>query len=251
MLSDVSIDVHALLREITIFEKTITSVTAPQMAKNILEAIFRSKPPCLSPSFRGTEAVGPLFRRRLNASVCEHFTLNKSRISCAQRPMEFMMRSNQGLAHTGVSRARQADSYGPRTGLGAQLTSCAPRSRRLSSWDTRARLLLQATSWLEQVRSRRLRRLSPSWQRRNRGKITDMRKRIREEHVTERARTSDEGLLIVDRLATVEVTSEQDVFPIESVFAGKGKEGWRASKAGEQMIRLIFDRPVAVNPIQL
>jgi len=119
-LSDVSTDVHALLREITTFEKTITSVTAPQMAESILKAIFRSTPPCLSPSFRGTEAVGPLFRRRLNASVCEHFTLNKSRISCAQRPMEFMMRSNQGLAHTGVSRAHQADSHGPRTGLGAQ-----------------------------------------------------------------------------------------------------------------------------------
>ena len=40
--------------------------------------------------------MGPLFSKRLNASVCEHFTLNKSRISCAQRPMEFMMRSNQG-----------------------------------------------------------------------------------------------------------------------------------------------------------
>lgn len=99
MLSDVSIDVHALLREITIFEKTITSVTAPQMAKNILEAIFRSKPPCLSPSFRGTEAVGPLFRRRLNASVCEHFTLNKSRISCAKRPMQ--LTRGRGLRNPG------------------------------------------------------------------------------------------------------------------------------------------------------
>ena len=72
-----------------------------------------------------------------------------------------------------------------------------------------------------------------------------------EENVTERARTSDEGWLILDRLATVEVTSEQDAFPIESVLADNGREGWRASKAGEQMIRLIFDRPVAVNRIHL
>ena len=78
-----------------------------------------------------------------------------------------------------------------------------------------------------------------------------MRKRIREEHATERARTSDEGWLSLERLATVEVTSEQDAFPIESVFADNSREGWRASKSGEQMIRLIFDRPVAVNRIQL
>ena len=102
-LADLSTNVHTLLREITIFEKTITSVTAPQMAKNVLEAIFPSRPPCLSPRFRGNEVMGPPFRRRLNASVCEHFTLNKSRISCAQRSIKFMMRSNQGQAHTGVA----------------------------------------------------------------------------------------------------------------------------------------------------
>ena len=78
-----------------------------------------------------------------------------------------------------------------------------------------------------------------------------MRKRIREEHATERARTSDEGWLSLERLATVEVTSEQDAFPIESVFADNSREGWRASKSGKQMIRLIFDQPVAVNRIQL
>jgi len=49
----------------------------------------------------------------------------------------------------------------------------------------------------------------------------------------------------------VEVTSEQDTFPIESVFVGNAKEGWRASEPGEQMIRLVFDQPVSVNRIQL
>jgi len=57
--------------------------------------------------------------------------------------------------------------------------------------------------------------------------------RIREEHAAGSARTSDESWLILDRLATVEVTSEQEAFPIESVFASNGREGWRASKAGE------------------
>jgi hypothetical protein len=122
-LSDLSTNVHALLREITILEKTITSVTAPQMAKNAPEVIFRSKPPSLLCNFRALEDMGPLFSRRRNASVCEHFTLDKSRISCDKRPMKFMMRSNQGLAHTGVSRKNwcphQADSHSPRTGLGA------------------------------------------------------------------------------------------------------------------------------------
>ena len=78
-----------------------------------------------------------------------------------------------------------------------------------------------------------------------------MRKRIGEEHAARLARTSDEGWLILDRLATVEVTSEQEAFPIESVFAGNGREGWRASGAGEQVIRLVFDRPVSVDRIQL
>ena len=72
-----------------------------------------------------------------------------------------------------------------------------------------------------------------------------------EDHAKRLARTSEEGWLILDRLATVEVPSEQDGFPIESVFTGTGQEGWRASEPGEQMIRLVFDRPVYVNRIQL
>jgi hypothetical protein len=71
--------VHSRLREM--------AVTALQMAKNVPEGIFRGKPPSLLSSFRGVEAVRPIFSRRLNACVFEHFTLNKSRISCVKRPM--------------------------------------------------------------------------------------------------------------------------------------------------------------------
>jgi hypothetical protein len=78
-----------------------------------------------------------------------------------------------------------------------------------------------------------------------------MRKMIRGEHAGGLARTSDQGWLILDRLATVELPSEQDGFPIESVFAGTNTEGWRAAEPGEQIIRLVFDRPVHVNRIQL
>jgi len=40
--------------------------------------------------------MGSLRSRRRNASVSEHFTLDKSRISCAKRLMQFMMCANQG-----------------------------------------------------------------------------------------------------------------------------------------------------------
>jgi hypothetical protein len=52
-------------------------------------------------------------------------------------------------------------------------------------------------------------------------------------------------------IATVEVTSEDPGFPIESVFSANGGPGWRASQKGEQQIRLIFDQAVAVHRIQL
>lgn len=53
------------------------------------------------------------------------------------------------------------------------------------------------------------------------------------------------------QIATVEVTSEDPAFPIESVFSENGGPGWRASEKGEQQIRLIFDQAVAVHRIQL
>ena len=52
-------------------------------------------------------------------------------------------------------------------------------------------------------------------------------------------------------IATVEVTSEDPAFPIESVFSGEDGPGWRAAEKGEQQIRLIFDQAVAVHRIQL
>ena len=52
-------------------------------------------------------------------------------------------------------------------------------------------------------------------------------------------------------IATVEVTSEDPGFPIESVFNANAGPGWRASQKGEQQIRLIFDQAVFVHRIQL
>ena len=53
------------------------------------------------------------------------------------------------------------------------------------------------------------------------------------------------------QIATVEVTSEDPDFPIESVFNSHSGPGWRASQKGEQQIRLIFDQALAVRRIQL
>jgi hypothetical protein len=53
------------------------------------------------------------------------------------------------------------------------------------------------------------------------------------------------------QIATVEVTSEDPKFPIESVFTTDGCPGWRASQKGEQQIRLIFDQALAVRRLQL
>ena len=57
--------------------------------------------------------------------------------------------------------------------------------------------------------------------------------------------------LDLERVATVEVTSEQPDFPIESVFATQDGPGWRASQPGDQQIRLLFDRPTSLHRIQL
>jgi hypothetical protein len=77
-----------------------------------------------------------------------------------------------------------------------------------------------------------------------------MRKRIVDKPVAAPFAGSDVGWLDLAEIATVEVTSEDPRFPIESAFAASGP-GWRASKIGEQQIRLIFDEPASVRRIQL
>ena len=61
---------------------------------------------------------------------------------------------------------------------------------------------------------------------------------------------SDEDWLNVDRLASVEITSEENGYPIESALHGE-KRGWRAADGGTQIIRLVFDEPQRVRRIWL
>jgi hypothetical protein len=55
----------------------------------------------------------------------------------------------------------------------------------------------------------------------------------------------------VDRIASVEVSSEESDYPIESALFHEGKKGWRAANPGMQTIRLIFDEPQKLKLISL
>jgi hypothetical protein len=55
----------------------------------------------------------------------------------------------------------------------------------------------------------------------------------------------------LESIASVEVTSENSAFPIESALLRQDKGGWRAAGPGVQMIRLIFDQPQRVRRISV
>jgi hypothetical protein len=78
-----------------------------------------------------------------------------------------------------------------------------------------------------------------------------MRKRILKSDQTGSNGELDQGWLDLDEIATIEVTSEDPNFPIESVFNPNTGSGWRASENGEQRIRIIFDEPVSLHRIRL
>ena len=54
---------------------------------------------------------------------------------------------------------------------------------------------------------------------------------------------AEQGWLDVESTASVEITSEDDAFPIESALLQRDKGGWRAAEPGVQTIRLIFGQP--------
>ncbi len=61
----------------------------------------------------------------------------------------------------------------------------------------------------------------------------------------------DERWLDLQRLAQVELTSEDAAHPIEAALMPSAGSGWRAAQAGEQTIRLLFDEFQRVRRIQL
>ena len=61
----------------------------------------------------------------------------------------------------------------------------------------------------------------------------------------------DQGWLDVNEAASVEVSSEDENYPIESALLGDEKRGWRAAEPGSQTIRLTFDSPQRLRRIWL
>ena len=76
-----------------------------------------------------------------------------------------------------------------------------------------------------------------------------MRKRIVRRKLNAEAR--EQAWLDLERIASVEMTSEDNAFPIESALSQDVKQGWRAAEPGVQTIRLIFDHPQNLRRIWL
>jgi hypothetical protein len=55
----------------------------------------------------------------------------------------------------------------------------------------------------------------------------------------------------LERIARVEITSEDPAFPIEHALGRTETTGWRAAETGPQVIRLHFDEPVTIHRIQI
>jgi hypothetical protein len=55
----------------------------------------------------------------------------------------------------------------------------------------------------------------------------------------------------LERIARVEMTSEDENFPIEHAIGRKATTGWKASSTGPQVIRMHFDEPLTIRRIQL
>lgn len=76
-----------------------------------------------------------------------------------------------------------------------------------------------------------------------------MRKQIIAQEASE-SPSADRNWLNVERLARVEVTSEDLAHPIESAFSPATGSSWRAAGSGEQIIRLLFDEPLRLKCIR-
>ena len=69
--------------------------------------------------------------------------------------------------------------------------------------------------------------------------------------LSESAPPSEQAWLDIDRIASVEVTSEEQGYPIESALVGDDGQGWRAASPGTQIVRIVFDKPQRLRRIWL
>jgi len=77
-----------------------------------------------------------------------------------------------------------------------------------------------------------------------------MRKRIIG-HGPRDVAATEPGWIDLERLAQVEITSEDVDHPIESALIPGTGSGWRAAQPGEQTIRIRFDEPLRLKRIRL
>ena len=77
-----------------------------------------------------------------------------------------------------------------------------------------------------------------------------MRKRIINP-IEQKTRHPERDWLDIEKIAIVEVTSEDAEYPIEAALLSDKVSGWRASDSGKQTIRLIFDHPQQLEWIKL
>jgi hypothetical protein len=78
-----------------------------------------------------------------------------------------------------------------------------------------------------------------------------MRKIRTSNHSVDPSSRPQEEWLDLEAISVAEVTSEDPNFPIESAVTAKRRRGWRAAETGEQVIRLVFDRPTPLHRIRL
>ena len=78
-----------------------------------------------------------------------------------------------------------------------------------------------------------------------------MRKSVMGDGMADRAQAGAGPWRNLERIARVEVSSEDELFPIENALVQRATTGWRASVAGPQVIRMFFDEAMAVRRIQV
>ncbi|MFQ5355680.1 MAG: hypothetical protein ACE5DY_04165 [Mariprofundaceae bacterium] len=77
-----------------------------------------------------------------------------------------------------------------------------------------------------------------------------MRKRIVKKNIKEK-QTSKYNWLNLESLAEVELSSEDEAYPIEAALIPGSDSCWRATEAGEQTLRLLFDAPQQIKLVRL
>ncbi len=66
-----------------------------------------------------------------------------------------------------------------------------------------------------------------------------------------RVSPAEGSFLDLERLARVEITSEDSGHPIESALVPGRGDGWRAAEPGPQTVRVLFDEPQRIRRVHL